>query len=211
MAKSSKSRRYSQRSITAAKIKKLQRAGLLSSRVDPDAKPSSRTINQIYRYRGVISGKQAAVKLSSSSKAAELRSRIGEGGSGRVVVVPRERGEKFRVTKTDEIKSTRRAYGQTIHKTIGEKFLPPKPGQKLYYTIPRRKRGLGELKRHTFGSFDEMLFYLEKYEIDFEDIEPYIEVERFAAGSSRERKFNREYNAAVRKLKNKRKRKSRKV
>jgi hypothetical protein len=207
MAKSIRKSRYSQRAMTSGKIKKLQRAGLLSDRIDPDTKPSKYVVNQLYKYRGVLSGRQAAVKVSSAAKASELRSRIGEGGTGRVVIVPREKGERFKVSKTDEIKSTRRAYGQTIHKTIGEKFTAPKPGQRLYYTIPRRKRGLGELKRHTFASFDEMLFYLEKYEIDFDDIEQYIEVERFSEGSRRERQFKREYNEAVRKLKNKRKRK----
>jgi hypothetical protein len=202
---SSKKSRYSQRAITRGKIRKLQRVGLLSENVNANRKPSKFVLSKLYKYRSVISGKAAAVKLSSSSKAAELRNKIGEGGSGRIVVVRREKGERFSVTKDDTIKSIRKAYGQRIEKTIGDKFTAPKPCEKLYYTIPRRKRGLGELKRHTFASFDELLFYLQKYEIDFDDIENFIEVERFAAGSRRERQHKREYNAAVRKLKRSRK------
>jgi hypothetical protein len=195
-----------QRAITRAKIRRLQNAGLLSDRINANKKPSKYVLSQLYKYRGVISGRQAAVKVSTAAKAKEYRSRIGEGGQGRVVIIPREKGEKFRVTKTDEIKSTRRAYGQTIAKTIGDKFLPPRSGEKVYYTIPRRKRGTGQLKRRTFASFDELLFYLEKYEVEFEDIEDYIEVERFKEGSRKQKQHQREYNAAVRKLKNKRRR-----
>jgi hypothetical protein len=197
--------RNSQRAITRGKIRKLQKAGLLSSKVNANAPPSNYVKSQLYKYRGVIVGKQSALKVSSAAKAAEYRNRIGEGGQGRVVVVRREKGERFRVTKTDEIKSTREAFGQTIEKTIGDKFTPPKPGEKLYYTIPRRKRGLGGIKRRTFSSFDEMLFYFSKYDIDFDEVEQYIEVERFTSGSRRERQFKREYNTAVRKLKRNRK------
>jgi hypothetical protein len=198
----------SQRAITRGKIRKLQRSGLISQRIDANKKPSQSTISKLYKYRGIISGRLAAVRVSSAKKAAEFRNRIGEGGAGRVVILPREKGERFRVTQKDEIKSTRKAYGQVIEKTVGDKFSPPKPGEKVYYTIPRRKRGLGELKRHTFSSFNELLYYLEAYEIDFEEIEDYIEVERFTDGSRRQRQFQREYNTAVRKLKRNRKRRT---
>jgi hypothetical protein len=198
---SSKKSRAGQRAITRGKIRKLQRAGLLSKDLDVNRKPSKYVLSQLYKYKSVISGKQAALKVSSAKKAADLRNKIGEGGRGRIVIVPREKGERFRVTKTDEIKSTRKAYGQTIEKTIGDKFTAPRPGEKVYYTIPRRKRGLGNLKRRTFASFDELLFYLSKYEIEFDDVEKYIEVERFAEGSRRQKQHQKEYTAAVRKLK----------
>lgn len=206
----SKRRAASQRAITRGKIIKLQKAGLISGKIDPNKKPSERTKNILYKYSKVISGKQAAVKVSSAAKAKELRAKIGEGGSGRVVIVPRERGEKFTVTKNNTIKSTRTQYGQRIEKTVGDKFQPPKPGEKVYYTLPRRKRGLGSLKRRTFSSFDEMLFYLQKYEIEFDDIEDYIEVEKFKEDSRRQKEVQREYNRAVKRLKNKRKRGSKK-
>lgn len=197
-------RAASQRAITRGKIRKLQRAGLLSDKVNPNAKPSDYVLSQLYKHRGIISGRQAAVRLSSSAKAGELRAKVGEGGRGRIVIVPREKGEKFKVID-DVITSTRKQYGQTIQKTVGDKFTPPRAGEKVYYTIPRRKRGLGSLKRHTFSSFDEMLFYLQKYEIDFEDIEDYIEVEKFKEGSRNQLRVQKEYRAAVRKLKHKRK------
>ena len=198
---SRKSQRQIARAATTRKIKKLQRAGLLSDRIKTGKKPSKYVLAQLYKYRSVISGKQAAVKLSSAVKAAELRNKIGEGGRGRIVVVPRAKGERFSVTEKDEIKSTRKAYGQTIAKTIGDKFRPARGGERVYYTLPRRKRGLGSLKRRTFASFDEMLFYLTEYEVNFEDIEDYIETERVKEGSRTQRRVQREYRESVRRLK----------
>jgi hypothetical protein len=210
MAKPTKKSRYSQRAITSGKIKKLQRAGLLSDRINPDTKPSKYVVNQLFKYRGVLSGRQAAVTVSSARKASELRTKVGEGGVRNIVIVPRQKGERFRVTKDDKIKSTRKAYGQTIDKIIGETFTAPKPGEKLYYTIPKRVRGTRHFKRRTFASYDELLFYLSSESgsgMDEKDIRQYLEIERFREGSRRERQFKREYNEAVRKLKNKRKRK----
>ena len=203
MATSTKKLSGGQRAITRGKIRKLQRAGLLSAKINANKKPSKYVLSQLYRFRGLTAPRPsvAAVRVSSARKAAEYRNKIGAGGRGRVVVIPREKGEKFHVTSKDEIKSTRQAYGQTISKTIGDKFLPPKEGERVYYTLPRRKRGLGSLKRRTFASFDEMLFYLTKYEIDFEDIEDYIEVERVREGSPTAKRVADEYNSAVRKLK----------
>lgn len=201
-----KKRRSGQQAITRRKIIKLQKAGLLSAKIDPDKRPSKIVLSKFDKYRGVLSGRLAAVKVSSSAKAKELRGRLGEGGQGKVVIVPREKGEKFRVVG-DTIKSTRVQYGQRIEKTIGDKFSPPKAGEKIYYTIPRRKRGLGQLRRHTFASFDELLFYLSKYEIEFDEIEDYIEVEKFAEGSTRQRQHQREYDTARAKLIKRRKRK----
>jgi hypothetical protein len=211
MSKSTKRlSRQAARAITRGKIRKLQKAGLLSEKINVNRKPSKYVLSQLYKYRSVISGKQAAVRVENSKKAAELRSKVGSGGRGRIVIIPREKGERFRVTKTGEIHSTRKVYGQTVEKTIGDKFTAPREGEKIYYTLPRRKRGLGGIKRHTFASFDEMLFYLEKYEINFEDIEDYVEVERFKAGSATQKRVQREYTDAVGKLKRNRKRKNKK-
>ena len=85
----------SQRAITRAKVRKLQRAGLLSSKIDANAKPSKFVLSKLYKYRSLISGKQAAVKLASADAAAALRNKVGEGGERKVVIVPREKGEKF--------------------------------------------------------------------------------------------------------------------
>lgn len=170
--------RKSQRAITRGKIRKLQRAGLLSEKINANKKPSQFVKAKLYKYRRVISGKDAAVRVSSGVKARDYRKRIGAGGEGRTVVVPREKGERYRVTKKDEIKSTRKVRGETISKTIGTEVRKPVGAEKLYYTIPKRTRGVGELKRRTFASYDELQFYLEKYEIDFDDIQDYIEVER---------------------------------
>ena len=204
MARLTRKQRQSQsRAITRGKIRRLQKAGLMSQNINPNKKPSKYVLAKLYTYRGVLSGRQAAVQVSTAAKAKELRSKIGDGGQGKVVIVPREKGERFRVTKDDQIKSTRKAFGQTVEKTIGDKFTP-RPGERAYYTIPRRKRGLGQLKRHTFASEDELLKYLETYEINFDDIKDYIEVERFKEGSAAQKREHEEYKAAVRKLKYKR-------
>lgn len=199
----SRRRPAGQRAITRGKIIKLQRAGLLSRNINPDKAPSNIVKNKFYKYRSVISGKQAAVKLSTAKKAAAMRHKIGYGGAGKVVILPREKGEKFRVVK-DTITSKRPAYGQTIEKTIGDKFLPPRPGEKVYYTIPARRRGTTHIKRRTFSSFNELLKTFEKYEISFEEVEDYIEVERFAPGSRRERQHRKEYLDARNRLARKR-------
>jgi hypothetical protein len=195
-----------QRRITSRKVQKLQRAGLISSKIDPNSKPSKQTLAKLYKYRSVISGKEAAVRLDTAKSAKEFRDRIGQGGAGRVVIIPREKGEKFKV-KDGQIVSTRTQYGQKIEKTIGDKFSAPRPGEKVYYTLPSRKRGLGSLKRRTFASFDEMLFYLTTYEINFEDIEDYIEVERTKPGSTLDKRVRSEYLTARNKLRKKRKKK----
>jgi hypothetical protein len=201
----SRRRSASQRAITRGKIKKLQRAGLVSARIDADKPPSKLLKAKFYKYRSILSGKSAAVKVSSAAKARELRGKIGYGGEGRAVIVPREKGERFKVGKNDTITSTRKAYGATIEKKIlGDKFAPPRAGEKLYYTIPKRRRGTASIKRTTFSSFDEMLYYLEKYEINFDDVEDYIEVERFKEGSRRERQERGEYLKARRRLQKKR-------
>lgn len=168
----------SQRAITRGKIRKLQRAGLLSDKINASKKPNAFVKAKLYKYRRVLSGKDAAVKVSTTEKAEDYRRRIGAGGQGKTVIIPREKGERFSVTKKDEIKSTRTARGEKIHKSIGTKLRKPKPGEQLYYTIPKRTRGAGELKRRTFASYDEFEFYLDKYEIDFADLQDYIEVER---------------------------------
>jgi hypothetical protein len=204
----SKNRRGSQRAITRGKIRKLQRAGLLSPKINPNRKPSKYILSKFYTYRSVISGRAAAVTVSTTKKAASLRNKIGEGGAGRVVIVPREKGERFRVVK-DVIKSTRKQYGQTIEKTVGDRFTAPKSGEKVYYTLPKRRRGTKNLKRQTFASFDEMLFYLSKYDISFEDIEDYIEVEKFKEGSTGQKKLShRIYEERQRYARRKRRKKS---
>lgn len=180
------------RRIYAAKVRKLQKAGLLKG-VNPDKKPTPAVHGVFRKYQDLLTGRAAAVQAPTGEKARELRKRLGVRGSGKTLIIPREKGERITVTKAGIVKSHREAYGQTIDKEIGAKIAPPAPGEKIYYTIPRRKRGLGMLKRHTFASFDEMLFYLEKYEVDFEDIEDYIETEKFREGSRKGKRLRKEY------------------
>ena len=211
---SSKPKKYNQHKIYLQKVRKLQRAGLLG-KVDARKRGTPYVYGLFSKYHDVITGKVAAVKAPSADKARELESKLGVKRRGRVVLIPRETGEKFRITEKGEIKSTRKRYGQTIRKTIGARVEAPKGDVKQYYTLPHRKRGTARLKRHTFASFDELLFYLSKYEIDFEDIEDYIEVEEYAAGSdkqkSTEAKIARERKAGAARAKRRRARKSRRA
>lgn len=180
-------RGYSPHQTYVRKAKKLQKAGLLSSKLDLSVKPSSHTLNILYKYHDVVSGKAAVVKADTASQAADLRGKFHFKGRGKAVVIRREKGEKFRLTKSGEIQSTRPNPlnpSQKIQKTIGKGYQPrPDKGGRIYYTIPERTRGAGKIKRRTFSSFDELLYYLEKYEINFEDMEDYIEVEEFVEGS----------------------------
>src|SRR5215469_8446857 len=159
---SSKRRSASQRATTARKIRKLQKAGLLSEKIDPNKAPSTFVKNKIYKYQSVIAGNAAAVKLSSSKKAQEVRRKIGIGGEGKVAVIAREKGEKFRVLAGDKIKSHRvvdTPQGKkTIDKDISLDFAsinrPNRPGEQRYFTLPRRFRGSGVFSRRTFASLD---------------------------------------------------------
>lgn len=186
------------------KVARLKKAGYLKN-VDPSSKPTPAVFAAFSKHKDILTGRAAVIKAPTADKAAEIRKRLGLKGSGKTVIVPREKGERFNVTRSGEIHSTRHVYGQTVHKTIGHRVTKPKPGTKAYYTIPRRKRGLGTLKRTTFSSFDEMLFYLNKYEIDFEDVEDYIEVEEFAKGGRKAKALNEkisgERERAIKRLK----------
>jgi len=196
MAKHTKSLPATQR-----KIRKLQRAGILSPKIDPTKKPSKYVLAKFDKYRGVLSGRQAAVRLSSEKKAAEYRRKIGEGGQGKTVLITREKGERFRVVD-DTIKSKRTAYGQTIDKVVGDKFDRPKTGEKVYYTLPRQSKGK-IFKRRTFASYDELLFFLNSSSgngYSFDDLKTYIEVERFKEGSRNAKRVQKEYNSARSKL-----------
>lgn len=205
----SNSKGISQR-IYRFKVARLQKAGLLKN-VDPSKKPTSAVFAQFSKHKDILTGQAAIVKAPSKAKARELRKKLGVKGSGDTLIIPREKGERFRVTRKGEIKSTRHVYGQTVHKTIGTRVSVPKAGGKAYYTLPRRKRGQGYLKRTTFSSFDELLFYLNKYEIDFEDVEDYIEVEEFKTGGRRDKQMAAKIAGERQKAVGRLKRKSRAV
>lgn len=212
---SSKNPRGDQRIYFKRQVAKLQKLGLLG-KVDLRKKGQRSVINKIYKYRDVLSGKAAAVKAPDKETAVKLRGKFGLRGVGSVVVVPKEKREKYSISKAGELKSTRPGYvaGEKIVKVIGEKKeRVPKPGERAYYTLPERKRGLGKLKRKTFASFDELLYYMMKYEIDFEEIEDFIEVEYIDKGSRKEqrldKKIHEERAAAIKRRGRKRKRVSR--
>jgi hypothetical protein len=197
--------RAAQRSIFKKNVEKLQRAGLIG-KVDFRKKASPATIRRLEKYKSVLAGHAAAVQAPDLATARRLRKQLGLSGTGKTVVVPREKRERITFQKsTGEIVSNRPGYnpGEKIKKTFSNTFpVKPPPGsdKRLYYTIPARTRGAGKLKRRTFGSFDEMLYYISKYEVSFEEIEDRIEIEEITRGDTadvaRQRKIHDEREVA---------------
>lgn len=212
--------RRTQRQIYKKNVEKLQRAGLLGS-VDFRKKATPTIVRRLEKYRSVLVGKSAVVKAPDAETARKLRKTLGLGGSGKTLVIPKEKGERYSFQKsTGEITSKRKGYnpGEQIKKTLSKNFpSPPAPGsgKRLYYTIPERTRGAGRLKRKTFGSFDEMLFYISKYDVKFEDIEDRIEIEEITKGgrtdTKRQKKIYSEREAAQKKYRRRNKRRAKKA
>jgi hypothetical protein len=198
--------RAAQRAIYKKNVQKLQRAGLLGD-VDLRKKPTPAITRRLDKYHAVLVGKSAVVQAPDLATARRLRKTLGLTGSGKTVVIPREKGERYAFKKsTSEIVSTRKGYNQdeTIRKTVSKGFPakpPPGSDKRLYYTIPARTRGAGRLKRKTFSSFDEMLYYISKYDVRFEDIEDRIEIEEItkhgATDKARQTKIHDERAAAA--------------
>jgi hypothetical protein len=204
-----------QRAIFRANVEKLQRAGLIGP-VDFRKKASPSTIRKLEKYRSVLVGKSATVQAPDLATARRLRKTLGLKGTGKTIVIPKEKGERYAYQKTTgEIVSKRKGYnkGETIKKTLSKGFpAQPEPGKhkRLYYTVPERTRGAGKLKRKTFGSFNELLYYISKYDVRFEDLEDHIEIEEINIGGQadkrRQKKIHDERATAIAKYKrNKRK------
>lgn len=212
-----KKSRRDQRQYFKKQVAKLQKLGLLGT-IDLRKKASPQQIRQVERYRDLLVHKASAIRAKDEATAIALRKKFKLRGRGLTVVIPKEKREKFKITGDGKIVSTRPGYiaGETIKKEIGqfsfEKKLPGK-NEKAYYTIPERTRGAGRLKRRTFASFDEMLYYLSKYEVEFEDIEDRIEVEYVERNSRKDKRIssalNKERAAAMKRRKRKKRRKQR--
>lgn len=208
--------RRAARDIFKKNVEKLQRAGLIG-KVDFRKAATPATIRRLEKYKSVISGKAAVVQAPDIATARKLRKQLGLKGSGKTIVVPREKGERYSYKKsTGEIVSERPGFekGQKIKKTLAPKKFPAPPetgaGKRLYYTIPERTRGAGRLKRKTFSSFNEFLHYIHAYDIRFEDIEDRLEVEEIVVGSevdkTRQKKISDERAKATARYKRRRKR-----
>ena len=189
-----------------SKIEKLQSAGLIG-KVDLRKHATPATKRALEKYKGFLSGTESAVKAPDAKTARELRRKFGVKGTGKTIVIPREKGERFTITKSGELASTRPNPAQPrtkIKKVFGEKNIkPPGPNDRVYYTLPQRRRGGAHLRRVTFASFDEMLFFLNNYDINFEDVEDYIEIETVSEGGSDDRRLrdavNKEHRRKERK------------
>lgn len=181
----SKRREQASQARYRANVARLQKAGLLD-KVNTKIKRDPKAQRAIIRYRDYLAGKQSAIK---TEHAKDLAKKFGFKKRGNVVLIPRVKHERITVTKKtgevvtrypnplDKTKTVKRVYGQ-------KGLTPPKPGEKLYYTIRERARGLGRLKRRTFSSFDDLLEYLKAYDYNWDDVEPYIETESVSGGQA---------------------------
>lgn len=205
-------RRKTQRDAYKKNVQKLQRAGLIGA-VDFRKKADPKAVKAIEKYRSILAGKATTVKAPDLATARRLRKTLGLKGSGKTLIIPKEKGERYKFQKsTGEIISERPGYskGEKIKKTLGSGF-PAEPSagsnRRLYYTIPERTRGASKLKRKTFGTFNEMLYYMSKYDIRFEDIEDRIEVEEITRGGRadkrRQKTIHDERAAAIKRRKRK--------
>jgi hypothetical protein len=173
------------------KVAKLQRAGLLG-KVNLRLNRDPKAVRAIIKYNDYLSGKVAAVKAPDKATARELSTQLGLKRRGETLLVPREKREtNFRITKSGELKSQRpNPLGGKITRTTGKKTKPPKEGERVYYTIRERRRGLGTIKRTTFAKFDDLLEYLAAYDLNWEDVEPYFETETLSETGKKARGYD---------------------
>lgn len=178
------------------KVAKLQRAGLLG-KVNLRLKRDPKAVRAIIKYSDYLSGKVAAVKAPDKATARDLSTKLGLKRKGETLLVPREKREtNFRITKSGELRSERpNPLGGKITRTTAKKTKPPKEGERTYYTIRERRRGLGTIKRTTFATFDDLLEYLAAYDLNWEDVEPYFETETLSETGRKARG----YDATIRK------------
>src|SRR5882762_1168351 len=96
---SSKSRRYSPHEIYKRKARKLQSKGLLGD-VDFRKRADPKVIRAFEKYSDVLAGKATVVEAPTARKGRELRRKLGVGGKGKAVVVPKEsKSEKISYSK----------------------------------------------------------------------------------------------------------------
>lgn len=196
-----------------SRVKKLQTAGLLG-KIDLRKAHDPKARRAILKYADYLSGTASAIKVKTEAQARELRKKYKALGTGSTVVIPKEKTEKVRINAKGEIISTRKnpipGRGD-IKKVKGSREVrAPKEGEQIYYTIPEHRRGLGKVVRHTFSNFDDMLEYLSKYDINFDDIEDFIETEYVKPASRKktrlDKKISRERRKAYEKWKTKKRR-----
>jgi len=166
-------------------IVRLQRAGLLD-KVNLRLKRDPKAQRAIIKYRQYLLGHVAAVK---TDHAKDVAKKFGYAKRGNTVMIPRAKHERISVNKSGEIVSkypNPLDKNKTITRKTGAKLRAPKAGEKVYYTIRERRRGLGTLKRTTFAKFDDLLEYLAAYDIDWDNVEPFFETEIVSGGDAKQ-------------------------
>lgn len=184
----SKSRARASQDRYRRNAERLQRAGLLD-KFNKRLKRDPKAVRAIIRYDDFLKGKVSAVKTKTPKEAREVATKFGFKKRGDVVLVPREKHERITINRKGEVVSRRpnpRDKTQTITRKLGEPVEAPKKGERIYYTIRERRRGLGKIKRTTFAKFDDLLEYLNAYEINWDDVAPYFETEYVSDRKARE-------------------------
>lgn len=201
-----------QRARTQRRIIRLRDLGLIDKKTDARKEPTRGVRNALLKYKDLLDGRAQAIRAPKGVKASSFRQRFKFRGKGDVVVIPKEKGEKYVIQKSGDLVSRRKGEGgEIIKKTVSEKFKPRPANARVYYTLPEKRRGsAGRLKRKTFANLDELLYYLSQYDVNFDDVEPYIEVEEFEKNSRQDKtisaKIRLERAAAIQRRKRRKKR-----
>jgi hypothetical protein len=158
--------KYSPRQKQHAALKKLRDAGLYSGKQDKRKSLTPYQKRLVAKYDAVIKGRAVVLEPSnpkSYSKLYQVR--------GSKVIVHREKGERISVTKSGEIKRTKRGpIGETITKTgkaLAPGQLPSRSQRRIQYAIPfARKTGRGQYTMHwvRFPTWDDLAKFMGEYE-----------------------------------------------
>lgn len=170
-----KSRTKSQAKFDKRAIKKLQKTGLYTKKVDLRRAPTPYQSRLIARFKAVILGKSVAVKPAHPEKFAGIFQT-----KGKIVIIPRSKGQKITVDKNGELHGVHDVGG--VH--IVSKWVPftekllENPDPSLQYSIPfirgRDASGKAILEWRNFNANTLKRFINEYKSEKYKDIAKYV-------------------------------------
>lgn len=149
-------------------LKKLRDLGLYKG--DLRKKPTKYALSKIAQFDDVLKGKATVVAPKNPGRFKNLFPTV-----GKLVVVPRRKGERISVDKSGEIVSKRKsgkhiisARGKSVKR--GEKIPKPEPDRYVQYVIPFNSRD--GVTWFRFPSWDELQKFMAGY--DYKGWEDYV-------------------------------------
>lgn len=159
----------SKSSVPKTQLKKLKSAGLFTGKLPRGNKLTAYQKGLITRFNDVATGKAQVLKPKNPSTFKSIFKVQGD-----KVIVPKAKGEKWRVTKSGAIERTRKGpRGEQIkfkswrQKKPGELPPPPPPEKRVRYALPfARKVGKGQyrLEWQRFPTYDALASFMSEYE-----------------------------------------------